>query len=663
MRRPYLSSSIDQLEDVLEAAIAHNDQSVVRAIGHELTFRRVPRAKDLADRVRETMGRTSPPPRGGRQPPRAGKRSTRHKPTPEQEQALKAFSTGQSLRINAFAGSGKTSTLEMLSHSTSRRGQYIAFNKAIVTEAKEKFPPTVDCSTTHSLAFRATPASLRGNLSKMTSKVSAQKLAEALELKKAWRVDHQHVLQPRSQAFLILDTVRRFAQSGDETISDLHVPRHGSLLSAKPDVIDRVNEFARRGADHVWDRMCNPDDDLPLGHDGYLKLWALSNPEIVADFILLDEAQDTNPVVLEVLKKQDAQLVYVGDRHQQIYEWRGAVNAMALMETEHAVTLSQSFRFGPQIAEAASKVLAMLGERSRLIGNDRLDSRVGSCRPDTILSRTNANVMSSLIAALDEGRLPHLVGGTSELMTMLRGVQDLKAGQPSIVPDFFGFQDWREVVEFAETQEGQHLMTFVNLVEARGEKQLIWALNRTVDEDKSDLVLSTAHKAKGREWNNVQLTDDFLASRPPRSQSHEDLLKAENEYGAELRLFYVAITRARQVIDIPPPLVEKLGLKASASSPAPVVQNSSAPSRTPSHDRWAPAKPSIASPPPISIRPTVAPSTFDQPVDRQAQKTTSVASQPSPTALPSSPPYGSPPLAPLKPQQRRGLMSWLFGVK
>jgi superfamily I DNA/RNA helicase len=45
---------------------------------------------------------------------------------------------------------------------------------------------------------------------------------------------------------------------------------------------------------------------------------ALSNPVIAADFILLDEAQDTNPVVLEVLRKQSAQMIYVGDKYQRI---------------------------------------------------------------------------------------------------------------------------------------------------------------------------------------------------------------------------------------------------------------------------------------------------------------------------------------------------------
>lgn len=62
--------------------------------------------------------------------------------------------------------------------------------------------------------------------------------------------------------------------------------------------------------------MQSPDDPLPLGHDGYLKLWALSDPVILADYILMDEAQDTNPVVLGVLQRQPAQMIYVGDKHQ-----------------------------------------------------------------------------------------------------------------------------------------------------------------------------------------------------------------------------------------------------------------------------------------------------------------------------------------------------------
>lgn len=112
--------------------------------------------------------------------------------------------------------------------------------------------------------------------------------------------------------------------------------------------------------------MSLADDPLPLGHDGYLKVWALSQPRLPVDDILLEEAQDTNPVVLDVLTDQDAQMIYVGDKDQQIYEWRGAINAMD--EAGDPLGLSTtSFRFAGEIAEAANRLLQMLDATEGLV--------------------------------------------------------------------------------------------------------------------------------------------------------------------------------------------------------------------------------------------------------------------------------------------------------
>jgi superfamily II DNA or RNA helicase len=76
-------------------------------------------------------------------------------PTDEQEKAVEKFRTRRPLKIAAFAGTGKTSTLSFMARSRRSSGLYLAFNKAIATEAKEKFPRTVDCRTTYSLAYRS----------------------------------------------------------------------------------------------------------------------------------------------------------------------------------------------------------------------------------------------------------------------------------------------------------------------------------------------------------------------------------------------------------------------------------------------------------------------------------------------------------------------------
>lgn len=562
--RPYLSLSIDQLEVEYERLVSRQDRAALKKLAEELGFRRMPRAKELRQTIEQALQtkdqavqRRSVPGR----PAERQKARNRLPPTDEQMSALDGFASGASLKINAFAGTGKTSTLEMLAQAANRRGQYIAFNRAIVKEAKERFPDRVVCSTSHGLAYRAVAPMFGGRGAKLTERFNANHLAELLKLKK-WRASPQHMLAPRTQGYLILNTIRRYAQSADKEIAPTHVPTHGSLLTASDAVLEQVRAFAVQGARNVWERMTDVKDPLPLGHDGYLKLWSLSEPTIPGDYILLDEAQDTNPVVLDVLARQQSQLVYVGDQYQQIYEWRGAVNAMEAMPAERTTYLTTSFRFGSPFAELASNVLQALGEQRPLRGNPQRESRFGSIKPRTKLARTNAATITAVIEALDSNAKPHLVGGIDELMTMLRGVQDLKNNQPSTVPDFFGFNSWAEVIEFTRSGEGEHLQTFVNLVETRGERQLMWALQRTVDEDKCDVVVSTAHKAKGREWSSVALMDDFLKSQNAKANSAEE---RKRQTAAELRLLYVALTRAKEELVVPEELLENLQAKADYS--------------------------------------------------------------------------------------------------
>jgi hypothetical protein len=440
------------------------------------------------------------------------------RPTEEQQRALDAFAQGGDLKINAYAGAGKTSTLKLLAQSTGRSGQYIAYNRAIVADTQGAFPSTVNCSTSHGLAYRAVSPRFPGGQTKLTTRMNANELAEYFRLKPA-AFGPDLTLSERSQGFLILDTVRRYTQSAAEAIGAEHVPPHGTLRTAPPAVLRSVHTHAIAGANRLWNEMVDPRSGVPLGHDGYLKLWALSHPHLGADFVLLDEAQDTNPVVLGVLadqKEHGTQMVYVGDAYQQIYEWRGAVNAMERITTPSSVRLTQSFRFGPAIAELASSILRQLGEPTPLRGNPAVRSDIGPVQPNVVLARSNAATMAALLQALDVGQRPHLVGGVDDLKHLLKGVVALKNGQQvSDVPDFFGFKDWDEVVAFARSEEGAHLLTFVNLVESKGERLLLWALGQTVrDEKAADLSISTGHKSKGREWDFVRLEDDFLRSRP-----------------------------------------------------------------------------------------------------------------------------------------------------
>ena len=653
MSRPFIDCSIDQLETHFSAGMAAHDQQKLALIETELQHRKTARAGELHRILKAELASLQGQPvkpatkthsgktGGAQSSPSSAKVKRKISPTPEQSEAIDHFKSAASLKINAYAGSGKTSTLEMLAHSTNRRGQYIAFNRDIVREAKEKFPNRVNCSTTHGLAFKAMAPTFGGGNDKMVGKFNANQLAEILGLTKNWRLDEKHTLLPRSQAFLIIETIKKYAQSSDPDICAHHVPRHGSLVAAPPETMALAVDFAMRGARHVWGRMASPADALPLGHDGYLKLWALGDPQIAADFILLDEAQDTNPVVLGVLERQPAQMVYVGDKYQQIYEWRGAVNAMEKIQTGQTTYLTTSFRFGSEYANLASQVLRSLGEHKPVTGNRQVASKLAAAgRGATILARTNAATISAVITALDENQKPHLIGGNAELMDLLRGVQDLKSGQPSTVPDFFGFNTWQELVEFSGSGEGEHLRTFVKLVVERGEKQLMWALNRTVDHDQADLVISTAHKSKGREWPQVKLMDDFMKSKPRTAKPGTGSVEADP---AELRLLYVALTRAKETLDVPTTVLDLLAGKAPSER---TVSNGS--------PKKAPPAPGGRRPGPggAVIEPFQPPTSYVPP------------GKPQPIRRPGAQPGPSPSNAAAQrtpAPKKKGFMSWLFG--
>jgi hypothetical protein len=502
----------------------------------------IPRSPPLRDDQPELALERAGPPRRRRAPPKP-----KFAPTDEQVRALDAFMRGGSLKVCAFAGAGKTSTLKLMANEREGLGLYLAFNRKIARDARGDFPAQVDCRTTHSLAARSVKSKHGYSDDKMFKRIGAMQLASTLELKTR-RIDGALSLTPQQQAFLFLATVQRFRQQADVAMSLNHVYTTPRLLGLRPAALEDVQRWVLDNASQLWTRMIDAADPIPLDYDGYLKVWAMGAPKLHHEYILLDEAQDTNPVVLDVMTAQESQMVYVGDQHQQIYEWRGAVNAMDKIDTAETETLTQSFRFGPEIAQAANKVLRSLGERLPLRGNQNVVSSITAIgEPDAILARTNATVIAETLAAIDRGRRPYIVGGTTELRRLVGDVFNLKKGEPGSHPDFFGFKNWDEIVAYADSDEGESLRPIVNLVETNGPGRLWAAITNSASEpDQADLSISTAHKAKGAEWDVVQLANDFLAE----GQAPNEICKAE------ARLFYVAMTRAKRQLIVQPALLD-----------------------------------------------------------------------------------------------------------
>jgi superfamily I DNA/RNA helicase len=257
-----------------------------------------------------------------------------------------------------------------------------------------------------------------------------------------------------------------------------------------------------------------------------------------------------NPVILSVVTGQrQSQLIAVGDRSQAIYGWRGAVDAMDRFPGADRLTLSQSFRFGPMIATEANKWLAVAEASLRITGYDRISSMVAPL-PDAhaVLCRSNAETVARAMAAADSGKKAAIVGGGDDIRRLAEAAITLKAGIGTTHPELMAFQNWAEVQDHAENDpSGSDLKVLVGLIDKHGADVIISVVDSLVEERRADTVISTAHKAKGREWNSVKIADDFR--EPKGEEDGAGGTRPGKVQREEAMLAYVAVTRARLTLD------------------------------------------------------------------------------------------------------------------
>lgn len=466
-------------------------------------------------------------------------------PTTEQQAALDLFKAGIGLAIEAGAGTGKTSTLKMLAESTRRRGQYMAFNKAIVEEAKRKMPDNVNASTVHSLAFRSKGAQFRDRLNE--GRMPSWKLAQCLRLDPlvVQFGGKPKVLQPAWLGSMTMRAITNFCQSADKEPKGHHVPYAPGIDESIGSSRGFQNNAALR--DHLrpvlakaWADLQNPNGELPFSHAVYLKLYELDSPRIPADFVLLDEGQDASPVIESIFNQQEhAQRIVVGDANQAIYGFTGAVDALSHFKDSGAAyaTLSKSFRFGQPIADVANVILDELDADLRMTGFEAITSTIAPVPDEEIdayLCRSNAGAVTRLLQLQAIGRPVHLLGGGKEVLSFARAAKQLQDGASTSHPDLACFDNWLSVREYVEQDpQGDELRLLVRLVDEFGVDTIIKAVDGQAPE-RGATIISTAHKSKGCEWSRVRLNDDY----------------GQSTAAEELRLLYVAATRAQHVLDV-----------------------------------------------------------------------------------------------------------------
>ena len=457
-------------------------------------------------------------------------------PTAEQ-QAIIDFVVGRRhLRVMALAGCTKTTTLEMAARACDTRSiLYLAFNKTVADEARRRFPRNVDARTGHSLAFKAVGHRYAARLTNSLFALRAHfpRWAERT-------LGTQAGFDRATGLAVVIQTLNAFLHQPDAEPAAAHIPPVALahwIPSQRAPAEAAVLDVAR----YFWREMARPDGTLPVTHDVYFKLWQLQKPRLPHELILLDEAQDADPVLLDVLRHQSAQLVFVGDPHQAIYGWRGAKDALATWKGA-TLPLTHTFRFGPDIAETANQVLGRLGSAQRLVGAG--PSALRSTR-EALIARTTIGLIDQAVLSLDAREKIAIVGGAEPLAALLEGAYALRNGRRPRHPDLALFRTWRDLTAAAQTPAGAEFQPLIRFLKREKDRvpRIADRLRReTLPEGKAHRVLTTAHKAKGREWAHVTCAADFRWPQHPEDRE-------------EAHLIYVTLTRAQHDL-VAPDLLE-----------------------------------------------------------------------------------------------------------
>lgn len=554
--------------------------------------------------------------------------------TAEQEDICAAFDTGNHLVVQAGAGTGKTTTIEVLADRAADQGKrciYLAFNKAIAQEVGQRFTRgNVQSMTFHSLCWRI--ANKDPQLHPVLKKLNNQNTLPFFKIAEKFNINDRHsfltikgqkdlvrhsdsdirevhhrMLSPNAMVGYALKTVIKWCQSADKRIDMEHVVYPSSMAFAGgTDVSDEDNDFIALGIDDykekivtiartLWDEdISQPYGVLSFGHDHYLKMVSLKRPSFhtalglpVGSVIFFDEAQDARPAMTSMIYDQAhptelvryadgreieprMQIVAVGDSAQAIYgTFTGARDALPQLSGLGGCInkpLSQSWRFGQDIAKYSNTVLSILNAPIRLKGNPDIDSQLchyqdlDSLRyidnPDSVIVRSNADLIDVLTYFRACDNPVYLNANTSYVLSIVDDVERLLKGKKPKTKDLRDISSMEELKDYAENEfVEQQLSVLLKTILKRGVVPIRDAFNYgryssvNYTGDKPVVSISTIHKAKGQQWDNVVMYMDPNRDLPHFEDGELDLHSPEVREA--LMLLYVALTRARKNLYVP----------------------------------------------------------------------------------------------------------------
>lgn len=452
--------------------------------------------------------------------------------------------------VSAVAGSGKTTTLLMLLELVRGTTIFIAFNKSIVDELKDRVPKNdfIEIGTSHSIGLRSLNRYFKKKLNLSTNKT--WKILETFN-EQNWMLPKKKFFQNAIAISELYDAYRVNLCTSIEELID-HADRMGILYSKDQikkllQVISYFDTYNKNPLEIDFIDMIYLPAVLPV---------YLPQP----DNLFIDEAQDFNAcqhAMVDKMRKR-GRFVAVGDPRQSIYGFAGAhpesFNIFLQKENTQLFPLSVCYRCGIDIVKYAQRYNADI---EFFPEKDLGEVRWGSIREiketEMVICRNLRPLMEIFLQLIDLEKRA-FIKGKDLGKGLLRLIDGLKPNDSSsdLLKHFRAIllKIENDLVEKGVEVPKNHptyrnhaekfsiilrlSLKFSKVKEIREFIEQIFSDNNKDD----SVVLSTIHKAKGLESDKVYFLDRHLI--PSKFASTKDQLQQEQN------LYYVGVTRAKK---------------------------------------------------------------------------------------------------------------------
>ena len=518
----------------------------------------------------------------------------------EQQEIISSFSKVNKMRINAYAGSGKTTTLlEIAKNYPKEKFLIVCFNRSVAEEIENKAElyglKNVHAKTLHALAYHNLMRQKGAKIRIVKNADMVKELNDCCihddirELVRGYKVYEAFCNSQFTE--INENSIKRIIRSNKNLYNSLIMFEVHSIIKEyeknkiQYDFISILNNVTNKVVRNMTSIVSDIDNYMTshkcksVTHAAYLKMlhrYVTKHHKIPGDYtaIMIDEAQDINGIMVDIIENLDIpKKVAVGDKHQSIYGWNGAVNALAQLTDWQEFYLTTSFRFkNHEIIDLANKFLKNIKKETRLM---KPCEKPKDITGTAYITRTNASVMEhiaqidfpfKLTRSLDSVFEPLLLA--DKVIKFFTNGEKMDEKIPEYVQQIA--HSCNTIESFLESIKNVDLETYdtINRVYQMRSRGIfvrhVYAKALSLLDPNSDYTITTAHTAKGLEYKEIILSSDFMSFEDiiksflaehnktlEPSTIYANIMECNSEFSEiidQINLQYVAITRASEKI-------------------------------------------------------------------------------------------------------------------